>query len=112
MGGGLEAAVHGHTGVVADNVHAAHFRPRAFGKGLHGVELRHVGLDGEGLGPRLLHPRRRLGHARFVDVCHHDMGALAREGEAQRAPNSAGAPRDHRRLALEIFHAISCGWTR
>src|SRR5436190_8266139 len=112
MGGGFQAAVYGHPGIVADDVCAAHLRPRALGEGLHGGQLRHVGLDGEGLGPRLLHPRRRLGHARFVDVRHHDLGALAREGEAERAPDTAGAARHHHRLALEIFHVLSRRWTR
>src|SRR6266568_5604169 len=106
VGGGLEPAVDGHPGVVADDVHAAHLRPRALGEGFHRGELRHVGLDGEGPAAGLLDPRGRLGHAGLVDVRHHHLGPVAREGEAERAPDAAGSARDHGRLALEIFHEV------
>src|SRR5215470_14099016 len=107
MRGGLEAAEYGHPRVVADDVHPTHLCPCPLGQRPHGRELRHVGLDGERLGPRLPNTHSRLRHARLVDVGHHHVGALAREGEAERAPDPARAARDHRSLALEIFHGIS-----
>src|SRR5215470_4125370 len=107
MRGGLEATVDGHPRVVADHVDPTHLCPCPLGQRLHGDELRHVGLDGERLGPRLPNTRGRLRHARLVDVGHHHLGALARESEAERTPDPARAARDHRGLALEIFHGIS-----
>ena len=105
--GRFEPAVDGDTGVVADDVRPAHLLPGALRERLHRSELGHVGLDGERPGAGLLHAGGGLRHAGFVDVRHHDMGALAREAEAERAPDSAGSAGDDRRLSLEVFHVVS-----
>ena len=103
----VERAVHGHARVVTEHVHAAELAEGAIGQGLHGGELGHVRLDGDRLGPRLGDAASRLCHPRVIDVGDHDARALAGKGEAEGAPDAAGAARDDGGPVLETFHGIS-----
>ncbi len=86
MGGGLEASVDGDARVVAEDVDTAELLPGALRERLDRRERADVRPHGDGLDARLLDARGGLGHAGLVQIRRDDVGALAGEGEAERAP--------------------------